>query len=381
MGAMNTTMNTMTANMEAMNTTMNTKLHLIDTKLMVTNKNIARLSSNLGFVHETLVRFVATGSIIAEWTRQLHVRKPSDLLYYCPNFVNFESDNIMGTVKTHIKASFPSFLEAIFAASGKDQDVKEFLLHERQEQSAYIGSCKSDCESILRMLESDISTKKGSDTKLGNEAQADVNRLRQEINKMKRALSALRCIKQCYLRPGDSDDTFDSVLGLMVLAWEVAPDQFVTSLEVDMRGELTIDAAGDGGQGSGPPAGARTITVLMGESKVGARNTGKGKDQLALRLRVLRHFLLVSGLATAGKDRFVLKGNIYISGSCRGGAAATAETKTGAEGGSAAAGEDSGDTRLELTVIETRMTFDAGAGGSDDEGTLTDASEGGDRGP
>jgi hypothetical protein len=418
-------------------TMITTKLEDIDTKLMLTNKNIARLSANFGFVHETMVRFVATGSIIAEWTRQLHVRKPSDLLFYCANFGNFESANIMDKVKTHIEAAFPSFLEAIFTAIGKDHDVGKFLLEERQRQPAYIASCKSDCESILReLLEKDISTKKGGDTKLGDEAQAEVDRLRQDINKTKLVLSALQCIKQCYFRPGG--DTFDSGLGLMVLAWEVAPDKFVASLDVDMRGELTIDAAGDNGQSSGQPAGARTITVLMGESKVGARNVRKGKDQLTLRLRVLRHFLLESGLATAGQDRFVLKGNIYISGSCRDRAeAAAAETNAGAQGGRAAAGagarvvvadaaapgvgdtdaggkaagggaagaerggvvvaegggeavvgsgsavarENSEDTRLELTVIETWMTFDAGMGGSDDEGTLTDASEGGGPGP
>ena len=51
----------------------------------------------------------------------------------------------------------------------------------------------------------------------------------------------------------------------------------------------------------------------MGEIKTAARNIAKGKQQLALRLLVLRHFLLVSGLATANKDQFFFQGRIYYS--------------------------------------------------------------------
>ena len=314
-------------------TEMDARLTGMDARLTETKKEVARLSSNFGFFHEILARVEASG-LIPESTKHLTWGKPSDLLYYCSGFNGFDRETVMKRVRDHIDTKLAPFLDAFFSATPLSatvlggNDFKILANGTGKEKKEYLVEGIKHLQAVLKKVEGRL------------EAGETSNDLRKDANKLKHAISTLDCIREYYLKPVDFDGRLDSSLGLMVLTWESNPAKIVKSLELDMRGELRIEkltigksdasdagasdagASDTGAAVAGPSdvgasdagaSDAKKITVFMGEIKTAARNIVKVKQQLALRLLVLRHFLLVSGLATANKDQFFLQGRIYYS--------------------------------------------------------------------
>ena len=331
-------------------TEMDARLTGMDARLTETKKEVARLSSNFGFFHEILARVEASG-LIPESTKQLKLGKPSDLLYYCSGFNGFDRETVMKRVRDHIDTKLAPFLDAFFSATplsatvlgGNDFKILANGTARGKEKKEYLVEGMKHLQALLKDVEGRLAAIETS------------NDLRKEAKKLKHAISTLDCIREYYLKPVDLDGRLDSSLGLMVLTWESNPAKIVKSLELDMRGQLRIekltteksDASDAGPSDAGPSdagpldagasdagasdtgaavagpsdigasdagaSDAKKITVFMGEIKTAARNIVKVKQQLALRLLVLRHFLLVSGLATANKDQFFLQGRIYYS--------------------------------------------------------------------
>ena len=249
--------------------------------------------------------------------------------------------DIKTAVLHHVEALFPKFFESFINALLKT-DVKDFFdsATDRPKKSDFLMNCKRTCEVNAQLQKAKLETLKREITQPNQNLKEEVKKANTDWRRWTEAIRTLDCVKDYYL--SDQPFRFDSKLGLMVLIWEISGETVPRNLEIDMRGDATVETAVlsashdiapptsseiprdlevsdgksdgdmladvDNGGGFEP---AKRITVRMGECKMSRRNRAAAATQLTLRLKLVRHFLLVVGLAVAGRDQFVLHGKVF----------------------------------------------------------------------
>jgi hypothetical protein len=195
-----------------------------------------------------------------------------------------------------------------------------------------------------------------------NKPSKELQNLKTTMKGLKHTQNVLTCIKNHYLRP-DINSRLDSEYGLMILIWATNPSRFQTRLEMDIRGQTRVTFGDDDkglehsripvdsalfetavdsvvgessalsganmsalSQGAsvdvvGPQAatdpimvrrGPATFTIEIGEVKSSGRNIPHGRNQLTLRLNVVKRYLEITGIADPSVDNFELLGRIIV---------------------------------------------------------------------
>jgi hypothetical protein len=288
-------------------------------------KSLSRVQTNFGSVYEVMVRYEQTGSKLDDQTLPLVVEKLSDMFYFCSAFEDFNQEEALKKVTTHVETIFPAFFQSLVSGSLNRTDFERLLNPSARncDKKDYLDECMVSCMDNVEKAKAAVNATSATSTKA-----AQVKELKKNFETWTHTKNALDCIRDYYLRPDSA--RFDSSLGTMILLWNTDQKTILRSVEIDVRGKLEVgllDSAGDtGADASSPPADSRVgvsdggassppakkISAYMGECKMSKRKRQIAVAQLTLRLKLLRSFLLAAGLATADKDCFVLEGSVYL---------------------------------------------------------------------
>jgi hypothetical protein len=303
--------------MAALKTSMHDSLKKVE-------KSLSRVQTNFGSVYEVMVRYEPTGFKLDDQTLPLVVEKLSDMFYFCSAFEDFNQEEALKKVTTHVETIFPAFFQSLVSGSLNRTDFERLLNPSASscDKKDYLDECMVSCIDHFEKAKAAVATSATS-TKA-----AQVKELKKNFEMWTHTKNALDCISNYYLRPDSA--RFDSSLGTMILLWNTDQKTILRSVEIGLRGKLEVgllDSAGDtGADASSPPADssvgvsdggassppAKKISAYMGECKMSKRKRQIAMAQLTLRLKLLRSFLLAAGLATADKDCFVLEGRVYL---------------------------------------------------------------------